>query len=94
MWHAWERTKNVNTVLVRKPEGKRTFGKLRRRRKDGIGMDVTEIGWGGGVERIHQVQDRNCTDVLVSVKKLVGVCNKYWPCHVRLLLLHLDCCCT
>jgi hypothetical protein len=29
-----------------KPEGKRTFGKPRRRWKIGIRMDVMEIGWG------------------------------------------------
>jgi hypothetical protein len=35
-------------VLVGKPEGKRPLGRPRRRWEDGIGMDLKEIGWGGG----------------------------------------------
>jgi hypothetical protein len=33
-------------VLVGKPEGKRPLGRPRRRREDGIRMDLSEIGWG------------------------------------------------
>jgi hypothetical protein len=33
-------------VLVGKPEGKRPFGRPRRRWEDGIRMDLREIGWG------------------------------------------------
>jgi hypothetical protein len=36
------------TVLVGKPEGKRPFGRPRRRWEDGIRMDLREIGLGGG----------------------------------------------
>jgi hypothetical protein len=32
--------------LVEKPEGKRTFGRPRRRWEDGIKIDLKEIGWG------------------------------------------------
>jgi hypothetical protein len=34
--------------LVGKPEGKRLLGGPRRRWEDGIKMDLTKIGWGGG----------------------------------------------
>jgi hypothetical protein len=38
---------NVYRVLVGKPEGKRPLERPRRRREDGIKMDVWEIIWGG-----------------------------------------------
>jgi hypothetical protein len=38
--------RNVYRVLVGKPEGKRPLGRPRRRWKDGIKMDLREIGWG------------------------------------------------
>jgi hypothetical protein len=34
MWHAWER--NVYTVLMGKPEGKRPLGRPRHRWEDGL----------------------------------------------------------
>ena len=34
-------------VLVGKPEGKRPFGRCRRRREDIIKMDLEEVGWDG-----------------------------------------------
>jgi hypothetical protein len=37
--------KNVQGILVGKPEGKRPLVKLRCRREDGIKMDLREIGW-------------------------------------------------
>jgi hypothetical protein len=36
--------RNVYRVLVVKPEGKRSLGRPRRRWKDGIKMDLREIG--------------------------------------------------
>ena len=33
-------------VLVAKPEGRRTFGRPRRRWEDNIQMGVREVGWG------------------------------------------------
>jgi hypothetical protein len=36
--------RNVYRLLVGKPEGKRPLGRLRRRRKDNIKMDLLEIG--------------------------------------------------
>jgi hypothetical protein len=46
MWHAWERRRKCNRVLVGKPEGKRPLGRPRRRRENGIRMDLREIGCG------------------------------------------------
>jgi hypothetical protein len=40
--------RNLYTVLVGKPEGRRPLGRPRRRWEDGIRMDLEEIGWGGG----------------------------------------------
>jgi hypothetical protein len=39
--------RKVCKVLVGKPEGKRPLGRPRRRWKDGIRMDLREIGLGG-----------------------------------------------
>jgi hypothetical protein len=39
--------RKVYKVLVGKPEGKRPLGRPRRTWKDGIRMDLTEIGFGG-----------------------------------------------
>jgi hypothetical protein len=41
--------RKVYKVLVGKPEGKRPLGRPRRRCKDGIRIDLREIGLGGGV---------------------------------------------
>jgi hypothetical protein len=38
--------RKVYKVLVGKPEGKRPLGRQRRRRENGTGMDLREIGWG------------------------------------------------
>jgi hypothetical protein len=57
--------RNVNRVLVGKPEGKSPLTRPRRRWKDGIKMDLGEIGW-GGVEWIHLAQDRDHWRTLVN----------------------------
>jgi hypothetical protein len=57
--------RNVYSVLVGKPKGKRPLGRPRRRREDGIKMDLGEIGW-GGVEWIHLAQDRDQWRALVN----------------------------
>jgi hypothetical protein len=51
--------RNVYRVLVGKPEGKSPHGRPRCRWKNGIKMDLREIGW-GSVEWIYlaQVRDR------------------------------------
>jgi hypothetical protein len=38
--------RNMYSVLMGKPEGKRPLGRPRRRWEDGIGMDLRETGWG------------------------------------------------
>jgi hypothetical protein len=47
MWHAWE-VKEKKSVhgCCGKPEGKRPLGRPKRRWEDGMGMDLTKIGWG------------------------------------------------
>jgi hypothetical protein len=54
MWHALER--RVYKVLVVKPEGKQPLGRSRRRREDGIRMDLKEIGWGCRVDPVGSGQ--------------------------------------
>jgi hypothetical protein len=56
LWHEWDR--KVYRVLVGKPEGKRPLGRPRRRWKDGITMDLREIGW-GSIHWIQLAQDRD-----------------------------------
>jgi hypothetical protein len=42
------RVEDVRNVLMGEPEGKRPLERHRRRRGDGIRMDLSEIGWGVG----------------------------------------------
>jgi hypothetical protein len=58
--------RKVYRVFVGKPEGKRPLERPRRRWKDGIRMDLREIGW-GGVDWIHLAQDRDQLQTLVNV---------------------------
>jgi hypothetical protein len=44
--------KKVYRVLVGKPGGKRPLGRPRRRWRDGIRMDLREIGWGCRVDPV------------------------------------------
>jgi hypothetical protein len=50
--------RNVYRILTGNPEGKRLIVRPRRRREDGIRMDLMEIGW-GSVEWIQLAQDRD-----------------------------------
>jgi hypothetical protein len=60
----------VHMVLVGNPEGKRPFGRPRRRWVDNIKMDVQEVGWGCG-DWMEFAQDRDGWQALVStVNKL------------------------
>ena len=40
------------SVLVGKPEGRRPFGRPRRRWEDNIKRDLQEVGWGWGMDWI------------------------------------------
>jgi hypothetical protein len=60
-----EEERNVYTVLVGKPKGKRPLGRPRRGWEDGIGMDLGEIGL-GGVDWIRLAQDRDRWRAVVS----------------------------
>ena len=50
--------RGVYRVLVGKPEGKRPFGRPRRRWDDNIKMDLQEVGC-GGMDLIELAQDMN-----------------------------------
>ena len=50
--------RGVYKVLVEKPEGKRPFGRPRRRWEDNIKMDLQEVGC-GYMDWIELAQDRN-----------------------------------
>jgi hypothetical protein len=53
------------TILVGKPEGKRSLGKPTCRWVDNIKMNLTDIGW-GGMEWIELAQDRGQCKALVN----------------------------
>jgi hypothetical protein len=57
--------RNVYRVLMRKRERKRPLVRPRCRWKDGIRMDLTEVGW-GSVDWIQLVQDSDRWRDLVS----------------------------
>jgi hypothetical protein len=50
--------RNMYKVLVGNTEGKRPLVRRSSRWEDGMKMGLREIGW-GGVEWIHQAQDRD-----------------------------------
>jgi hypothetical protein len=56
----------VYRVLVRKPEGKRTLGRPRRRLEHNNKMDLQEVGF-GGINWIWLTQDRERWRALVNV---------------------------
>jgi hypothetical protein len=58
-------TRNVNRILVGKPEGKRPLGRPRRRLVDNIKMDLREIEWDGR-DWIKLAQDRDRWRALVN----------------------------
>ena len=60
-----EEGRGVHTVLVGKPEGKRPFGRPRRRWEDNIKMDLQAVGC-GGMDWIDLAQDRDRWRALVN----------------------------
>jgi hypothetical protein len=62
--------KDVNRVLVWKPEGKRLLERPRRRWEDSNRMDLQEVGC-GGVDWIGLAQDRDrCRTIVNAVMNL------------------------
>jgi len=57
--------RGVYRVLVRKPEGKRPFGRPRRKWEDNIKMDIQEVGGGRG-DWMELAQDRDRWRALVG----------------------------
>ena len=57
--------RDVHKVLVVKPEGKRPFGRRRRRWEDKIKMDLQEVGRGCG-DWMELAQDRDRWQGVVS----------------------------
>jgi hypothetical protein len=55
----------VHRVLVGKPEGKRPLGRLRRKWKDNIKMDLQEVGGAHG-DWMELAQDRDKWRALVG----------------------------
>jgi hypothetical protein len=60
-----EEDRKAYKVLVGKPKGRSPLGRPRRRRENGIRMDLREIGW-GGVDWIRLAQDRDQWRAVVS----------------------------
>jgi hypothetical protein len=58
--------RKVYKVLVRKPEGKRSLRRPRRRWEDGIRTDLGQTGL-GGVDWIRLAQDKDRWRAVVSV---------------------------
>ena len=50
--------RDVHSVLVGKPEGKRPLGRPRRRWEDNIKMGLREVGGGGDWMELAQDRDR------------------------------------
>jgi hypothetical protein len=57
--------RNAYSLLVGKPEGKRSLGRPRRRWVDNIRMDLGEVGW-GDVDWIGLAEDTNSRRALVN----------------------------
>jgi hypothetical protein len=68
-------TGNVNKILVGKPEGMISLGRIRRRWEDNIRMDLRETGW-ENVDWMHLSQVRNQWRALVNIVMNLRVLQK------------------
>jgi hypothetical protein len=66
--------RNVYSILVRKPEGKRPLGRFWRRWEDNIRKDLRETEW-EVVDWIHLAQDRDHWEDLV--KTILHIAGKF-----------------
>jgi hypothetical protein len=64
--------RGVHRVLVRKPQGKRSLGRPKRRYEDNIKMDLQEFGGGRG-DWMELAQDSDRWRALVSTVKNLRV---------------------
>jgi hypothetical protein len=64
--------RGVQRLLVEKPEGKRPFGRQRRRWEDNIKMDLQEVGGGCG-DWMELAQDTDRWRAFVSTVRDVWV---------------------
>ena len=64
--------RGVHRVLVGKPEGKRPFGRSRRRWEDNIKMDLKKVGGGCG-DWMELAQERDMWRALVSTVRNLRV---------------------
>jgi len=60
--------RGVYRFLMRKPEGNGRLVRPRRRWEDNINVDIQEVGWGGGMDWIDLVQDKDRWRALVNVE--------------------------
>jgi hypothetical protein len=60
-----EEWRGAYSVLVGKPEGRRPFGRPRRRWEDNIKIYLREVEWGGGIDWLDLAQDRGRWRALV-----------------------------
>jgi hypothetical protein len=58
--------RGVYRALVGKPQGKRPFGRPRRRWEDNIKVDIHEVEWRGGMDWIDLAQNRARWRALVN----------------------------
>jgi hypothetical protein len=71
MWHVWGDRRSRYRVLVWKPEGRRYFGRPRRRLEDNIKIYLQNMGW-GDIEWIVLAQDmkrwRSVVDTVMNIR--------------------------